>query len=189
MKAMHFLKKLGYISDEVRVTNSCGAVLDIERALDETASVFLAAQKKNKKIIFIGNGGSAAIASHQAIDYWKNGKIKAMSFNESSLLTCISNDLGYESVFSSPLEAFSDAEDVLVAISSSGQSKNILNAVESARKLSLNVVTLSGFDDTNPLRKGGMINFYVPLHNYGIVEVTHLSLLHAILDGIMSDES
>jgi len=141
-----------------------------------------------KKIIFVGNGGSAGIASHQAIDYWKNGGIRATAFNDPSLLTCISNDYGYEHVFAKPIEMFAEPGDAVIAISSSGQSANILAACTAARARSCSLITLSGFKEDNPLRRLGDINLYVPSDSYGFVEVLHLALSHCVLDGLMAKE-
>ena len=136
------------------------------------------------KIIFIGNGGSAGIASHLAIDFSKNGGLRALAFNDPSALTCLGNDLGYENVFAKQLEFHARPGDVLVAISSSGKSPNILGAVKMARTRDCRVVTYSGFSETNDLRKTGDVNFYVRGQDmeYGFVEVAHLALCHAVLD-------
>ena len=141
-----------------------------------------------KKIIFIGNGGSASIASHMAIDFWRNGGIRALCFNEAAQLTCISNDFGYAQVFASPIMMFADAGDILVAISSSGQSENILNAVIAAQNSGCIIITLSGFEPTNPLRATGQWNMYVPSSAYGMVELSHQIILHNLLDFIMADK-
>jgi len=138
-------------------------------------------------VIFIGNGGSAATASHQAIDYWKNGGMRAVAFNDASLLTCVSNDFGYQHVFEKPMEMFADAGDVLFAISSSGRSENILRGVAAATIKGCHVVTMSGFAPDNPLRRAGYLNFYVPSQSYGYVEITHLSLCHCIVDCIVDE--
>ena len=78
------------------------------------------------KLMFIGNGASAAISSHMSTDFWKNGGIRAIAFNDSSLLTCLGNDYGYEYIFEKSIEMFAEEGDILVAISSSGESENIL---------------------------------------------------------------
>ncbi len=135
--------------------------------------------------MFIGNGGSAGIASHQAIDYWRNGGFPAMAFNDASLLTCIGNDFGYEHVFSKPIAMLAKAGDVLIAISSSGQSANILAGVHQAQSLGCKVITLSAFKPDNPLRQLGDFNFYVPTFSYGFAEISHLAISHCILDGLM----
>lgn len=141
-----------------------------------------AAQAANKKIIMVGNGGSAGIASHQSVDYWKNGGVRAIAFNDASLLTCIGNDLGYENVFSVPIAQFADKGDILFAISSSGASPNILNAAKAARDTGCKLVTFSGFAATNPLRSLGDLNFHVGSSSYGLVEILHLFIIHTILD-------
>ena len=140
------------------------------------------------RLFFVGNGGSAAIASHMATDWMKNGDFPTFSFNDGSLLTCITNDLGYENAFWLPIEMHGQIGDVLFAISSSGQSKNIIAAVEAARSKRMNVVTLSGFNASNPLRGMGQVNFYVPSDSYGTVEICHLAILHSILDEVIADE-
>ncbi|MBI2915545.1 MAG: SIS domain-containing protein, partial [Elusimicrobia bacterium] len=134
-----------------------------------------------------GNGGSAAIASHQSVDYWKNGGMRAIAFNDTSLLTCIGNDYGYPYVFEKPIEMFADANDILIAISSSGKSDNILNGAKMAKKMSCPVITMSGFKQDNPLRGLGDLNFYVPAPTgaYGFVEIAHLTLCHCFVDTII----
>jgi D-sedoheptulose 7-phosphate isomerase len=136
------------------------------------------------KIIFVGNGGSAGIASHLAIDFSKNGGLRALAFNDPSALTCLGNDLGYENVFAKQLEFHARPGDLLVAISSSGRSPNILGAVKMARQRDCKVVTYSGFSENNELRRTGDVNFYVRGQDmeYGFVEVAHLALCHAVLD-------
>jgi D-sedoheptulose 7-phosphate isomerase len=102
------------------------------------------------------------------------------------LLTCISNDYGYEHVFEKPIEMFAKREDIVFAISSSGESKNIVRGVNAARLKECSVITLSGFKDDNILSTLGDINFYVPSRKYGLVEVIHHSICHCILDTIVS---
>jgi D-sedoheptulose 7-phosphate isomerase len=113
------------------------------------------------KIIFVGNGGSAGIASHLAIDFSKNGGLRSLAFNDASALTCLGNDLGYENVFAKQLDFHARPGDLLIAISSSGRSPNILNAVKAARAHDCKVVTFSGFTEENDLRKTGDVNFYI----------------------------
>lgn len=138
------------------------------------------------KLMFVGNGGSAAIASHMATDYTKNGSLPAMAFNDASMLTCIGNDLGYENVFAFQIENHARPGDMVVAISSSGRSSSILKSCDAGRRRECFIVTLSGFAADNPLRKLGDVNFYVPSGEYGFVEVMHLSICHCILDFSMN---
>ena len=172
------------IVGETEVTGGEGP-LDLSTGVERTIGLILSQAVLGRKVIFIGNGGSAAIASHMAIDFWKNGGIRAMAFNDGSLLTCIGNDFGYREVFAKPVQMFAESGDVLVAISSSGQSANILRGVEAGRAAGCKVVTLSGFSRANPLRKLGELNFYLPVSHYGFVEVAHQMILHAVLDIMM----
>lgn len=157
-----------------------------ESSLDEIFSwatkLIFDTHAQGNKIMFIGNGGSAGIASHMAIDYTKNGNIRSIAFNDGAALTCLGNDLGYDQVFAKQIEMHGRKGDLLVAISSSGKSENILNAVTQARNIGCNVLTLSGFKPDNPLRTMGDYNLFVDNHEYGFVEITHLALCHAILD-------
>jgi D-sedoheptulose 7-phosphate isomerase len=151
-------------------------------AVSKCVTLVNEAQKNGKKVMMIGNGGSAGIASHMTVDYWKNGGIKATAFNDSSLLTCISNDFSYSEVFSKPVEMFGEKGDILFCISSSGNSENIIKAAQEAKKKSCTVVTFSGFDKTNKLIKEGSLNFHVDSHSYGFVEIIHNLIIHCILD-------
>lgn len=153
---------------------------------DRVLEMIRLARAANKTFYFVGNGGSAAIASHCAIDWMKNGGMRAMAFNDGAALTCLSNDLGYERSFAFPLHRFGAVGDVLFAISSSGQSQNILEAASTGNKLLMNVVTLSGFRGDNPLRHLGKHNFYVPSMKYGAVEISHLAILHSLLDEVLA---
>lgn len=157
---------------------------DANRAI----SLFKRVKQNNNTIHFIGNGGSQGICSHIATDFMKNGGFRALAYTDPSMLTCLSNDLGYDHVYSVPIERFGVLGDVLVAISSSGQSANILNGVVAAHARDMAVITLSGFSMMNPLRSAGDINFYIRSDRYGLVEIAHLAILHHILDRIMGLE-
>lgn len=137
----------------------------------------------NKRTIyFAGNGASAAMASHMAADSTKNAKLRAMAFNDAALMTAVSNDIAYEECFSEPLKRFGLPGDILVTISSSGNSPNIVRVIETARSLDIGVVTLSGMSEDNRSRSLGDVNFFVPAKTYGIVECCHQILLHCWLD-------
>ena len=142
-------------------------------------------QAENRRIYIVGNGGSAAIASHAAIDLWKNGGIPALTFNESSLLTCISNDIGFEDVFAAPIGMFASEGDLVICISSSGNSTDIIRACEAAKRKKCSVMTLSGFSPDNKIRPLGNLNFFVPSFSYGYAEIIHQYILHCILDAKM----
>jgi len=166
----------------LELSNKQGETLEIEQGIHEIMALFRSLINTGRKIIFVGNGGSAAIASHMAIDYWKNGGIPALCFNDGAQLTCLGNDFGYESVFEKPVQMFAKQGDVLVAISSSGQSPNVLKGVEAATRIGCKIITLSGFSPENPLRRLGDLNIYCASHEYGFVELTHQLVLHMTLD-------
>lgn len=152
---------------------------------DLAVRIMVEAKRARRTVFFIGNGGSAAIASHMAADFLKNGGIAAQCFTDGPLTTCLANDLGYEQVYARPIAMHARPGDVLVAISSSGRSPNIISAVDAALKLDLQVIGLSGFDEDNPLRSKSDVDFYVPSHRYGLVEVCHHAICHAILDAVI----
>ena len=133
------------------------------------------------QIFFVGNGGSAAIASHMAIDWTKNGRVRSFALNDPSALSCLANDLGYEQVFSWQLERRVTPSSAVVCISSSGRSPNILNAARTAKELGGIVITLSGFDADNPLRRLGDTGLHIDSRDYGVVECAHLAALHAMV--------
>jgi D-sedoheptulose 7-phosphate isomerase len=166
------------------VTTAADDSLGMADAINRVIALAKQTHAAGNKLIFIGNGGSAAIASHMATDYSKNGNVRALALNDGAMLTCLGNDLGYDRVFAKQIELHARPDDLVVAISSSGQSANILNAVKSARVAKCAVVTLSGFLSDNPLRRLGDINFYLASDRYGFVEIGHLTICHAVLDFI-----
>ena len=141
-------------------------------------------KKNNKKILIFGNGGSSAIASHFSVDLIKNTGIKCFNFNEYDLITCFSNDYGYENWVQKALSFYADKGDLLICISSSGQSKNIINGAKFAKKIGCKVVTLTGFDKKNKVRKIGHVNLWLNSKNYNLVEMTHHIWLLSIVDFI-----
>ena len=154
-------------------------------ALEKISKILISTNKKRKKIKIIGNGGSAAIASHVSVDLTKNAGIKSINFNESDLITCLSNDFGYQKVFSKSLEFYADRGDVVIIISSSGRSKNILEAAHFCKNHKIKLFTLTGFSKSNPLRKVGNINLWVNSKAYNIVENIHQIWLLSIVDNII----
>ena len=160
-----------------------------ESLLIKSAEMVQTIKKNKSKIIIAGNGGSAAIASHVAVDFTKAAKVRAINFNEADLITCFGNDYGYENWIKEALIAYSDPGDLLILVSSSGQSPNILNAARETKKLDLDLITLSGFLETNPLKDLGRINFWIDSSNYNYVEMTHHIWLLAICDYVISQNS
>jgi D-sedoheptulose 7-phosphate isomerase len=181
-----YFTTLRTLAGETVAADRTGAPLNVADALQRFITAAKAAHDRGDKLMFIGNGGSAGISSHMAIDYSKNGGLRALAFNDGAALSCLGNDLGYENVFSRQIEMHGRSGDVLIAISSSGRSPNILKAVEAARTAGAAfILTLSGFSPDNPLRRSGDANLYVPSDQYGFVEITHLALCHAALDLFM----
>jgi len=166
----------------VEVTAKTGDRIEFADAATALMTRARATHAAGNKLIFVGNGGSAAIASHMATDYSKNGGVRALALNDASMLTCLGNDLGYERVFAKQIELHARAGDLVIAISSSGRSANILNAVDAATAAGCVMATMSGFTPDNPLRRKGEWNFFVASDRYGFVEIGHLTICHAVLD-------
>src|SRR5690606_10462295 len=140
---------------------------DMDTGMMRVRNAMVAITRGSNKVMFVGNGGSAGIAGHMAIDFAKNGGVRSLTFNDASSLTCLGNDLRYDQMFAKQVEMHAVSGDILIAISSSGQSKNILNAANVARERGCFVVTLSGFSERNALREMGDVNFYVDARIYG----------------------
>lgn len=177
-----YLDTLARATAQSEASTASGETIALDAAIDRAIEWAKAAHDAGNKLIIIGNGGSAGIASHTAIDLSKNANLRTLAFNDGSALTCLGNDFGFEHVFAKQIEFHGKPADILIAISSSGRSPNILNAVSTARASKLRIVTFSGFKPDNPLRKAGDLNFYVPANEYGFVEIAHQALLHAVLD-------
>jgi D-sedoheptulose 7-phosphate isomerase len=172
-----FEKCYPWIFESTQVTG----VRAVGAALAAVRREFERCHKRGGRVWFLGNGGSAGIASHLAVDFTKNGGIRASAMNDAPTLTCLANDFGYDQVFAKQLEYYGRREDVVVIISTSGRSLNILNAANVARTLGCTIYTFSGMNPNNVLRQRGDINFYIPCTDYGIVECSHLILLHSII--------
>ena len=147
--------------------------------------LWLDSHQNGCKTIFVGNGGSAAMASHCSVDLTKNAGVRSVKFNEADLITCFSNDYGYENWISKALEFYADEGDTVVLISSSGMSKNMINEAKFANKKKLEIITLTGFDKDNDLSKYWEINLWVDSHAYNVVEMTHHIWLLAVIDSII----
>ena len=184
MKTKYF-KGVVKLLSSIEVSNQKQSSISFDLAMQKIIMLVKGQSRRGNKLIFIGNGGSASIASHMVTDFLKNAGIPAVAFNDISLITCISNDLGYEQVFTKPISLLARKGDILFAISSSGKSRNILNAVMMAKRKGCSIVTLSGFSKDNPLREMGEINFYTPSDSYGDVEIAHLSICHALVDAVI----
>jgi D-sedoheptulose 7-phosphate isomerase len=166
----------------IQVTDRQGERLSLDEGAARAAAMLVEVGTSARKVMLIGNGGSAAIVSHVQNDLCKAVGLRAMVFTEPPLLTALANDEGYGCVFERPIELWTDPGDLVVAVSSSGRSENILRGLRASAERGCHVITLSGFDASNPLRAAGDVNFYVPSHVYGYVEVTHTALAHCLTD-------
>ena len=170
-------------------TISLGLKSIFSAQLEKASAMVLEAHQSGKKIIIVGNGGSAAMASHVAVDLTKAAGIRAINFNEADLITCFANDYGYKRWVEKALEAYADPGDLAILISSSGNSPNMLNGAEKAKAMDLSLVTVSGFSADNPIRKLGDLNLWVDSTAYNIVEMTHHVWLLAIIDYLIETKN
>lgn len=175
----HALKRLS-------VTNADGSEENADRALELLCGWTREVRERDGTLHFIGNGASACMSSHFAVDWTKNAGVRAFAYNDVAFLTAIGNDLGYEKAFSQPVHWYGRKGDLLATISSSGNSPNVLGAIEAAREKGIRVVTFSGMKAQNKSRAAGDLNYYVPGLTYGVVECAHQVLLHAWLDCYMN---
>ena len=158
--------------------------VSIYKWVEEVLKVFGDLKSKNSSIFFIGNGASCSMASHFAADFTKNGCIRSYSCNEGTLLTCFNNDFSFETAYLDIIKRYMNEGDALIAISSSGSSRNILNAADFVNdKYDKNaVITLSGFRKDNPLSQKGKYNLSLEIEDYGFVESVHAYYLHLLID-------
>lgn len=177
-----YFETLSQVLRDTEVTDPAGNPLGLGDGGELVRRQARASHAAGNKLMFVGNGGSAGIASHLAIDFSKNGGLRSTAFNDPAALTCLSNDLGYENVFAKQIEFHARPGDLMIAISSSGRSPNILKAAATAAAAGCHVVTFSGFTEDNGLRRLGKVNFFVRSKLWGFVEIAHLTLCHAILD-------
>jgi D-sedoheptulose 7-phosphate isomerase len=166
----------------VEVTTHEGGLVPVDEGIDSVVEVIVALKARGGKAFLIGNGGSAAIVSHVHNDLCHTVGVRAIVFNETPLLTAVANDHGYQDVFHRPIDLWADQHDVLIAVSSSGESHNIVNAATLARDKGCRVVTFTGFKPANRLRQIGHVNVYVPASTYGYVEMAHSLIAHCVTD-------
>ena len=161
---------------------------DIVHKLVEVTDLLKDVHADGKKALIFGNGGSAAISSHFSVDLTKNAGLRCINCNEADLITCFANDYGFERWIEKAVDFYGDEGDLLIVISSSGSSENMLNGVKAARKGKFKgIVTLSGFAEDNPLRQLGDINLWINSRAYNFVENTHQVWLLAIVDLIIGN--
>ena len=158
---------------------------DYSQGVQVLVDIFTRHKNKGSQVFFIGNGGSSAIASHMTADFMKNGGMNTYSLYDNAVTTCMGNDYGYENIFSRPMQFLVREDDLVIAISSSGNSANIVNAIQVAKEKKAEVITLTGFEATNKAKQMGDINVYVPCCKYGMVESIHNLILQQIVDLIL----
>jgi D-sedoheptulose 7-phosphate isomerase len=177
---------LARLLDAAEATGPQGRPVAQDEAFSAAIALILEARRTGRKVMVLGNGGSAAIASHLQTDLAHSLKVRALVFTEPSTLTAQANDHGYEHAFANLVELWAEPGDLVVAISSSGRSPNILNACGIARGLGARLLTYSGFRADNPLRTLGDLNFHVASTRYGPVESAHAVLIHHLTDLVLA---
>jgi D-sedoheptulose 7-phosphate isomerase len=178
---------LDYLADLAKcllspVASDTAGYVGFEDAMTFATNHLAHTRTKTGVVHLIGNGGSASVVAHAQNDLVKACGLRAMVYQDVPLLTAFANDNGYSHGYSDALSIWLDERDVLIAVSSSGASPNILKAATVAKEIGAVVVTCSGFKADNPLRAVGHLNFYVPSSTYGQVELTHAALLHCLTD-------
>ena len=185
-KDTKFLDK--YFDDYKKLINNNSD--EIKTKLINLKKIFITTKKNRKKILIFGNGGSAAIASHFSVDLTKNAKIRCTNYNEPDLITCFSNDFGYERWVEMAIKYYGNKGDVLIVISSSGKSKNMINACIAARKKKFSkIITLTGHLVNNPVKKLGDINLWVNSKAYNYIENIHQFWLLSLVDLIIGKKN
>ena len=152
------------------------------KEISKTIEMIKLTTKNNGKVYIVGNGGSSSIASHISVDFAKVAKIPSSTFNNANLITCFANDYGYENWVVEAIKAYLKKNDMLILISSSGTSKNIVNAAKYCKKNSIQLITLSGFKKNNPLSKCGNVNFHINSDQYNFIEMSHHIILVYLVD-------
>ncbi len=172
--------------DAVQVTALDKGPLDLESGITSLCERCARLKTVGGTLYFVGNGASAMMSSHMAVDFCKNAGVRSMALNDTAFLTAIGNDIGYSQIFELPITALGRSGDMLATISSSGNSPNVLEAIRAARRQGMSVATFSGMKPDNQSRAMGDVNFYVPARTYGVAESIHAILLHCWLDRLMN---
>lgn len=168
------------------VTLQDGKIVTVQEGIDKwSLQAKIIREEKRGLIFFCGNGASATMAEHMSHDWFQNAEINTTTCAETAHITAISNDLSYDDVFSYRIRRILSERDILVTISSSGNSPNIKKALEAGKEKGAFCITFSGKDANNASRRMGDLNFYVPLDTYGLVESAHAVILHAALDNFL----
>ena len=177
----HFLSN--YFEQYKSLAFEPGIYPAITRFMDIAAEV----KRKRAKMLFAGNGASASLAEHGAVDFTKQGGVRAVTFHDPNLITCFANDFGYDHWMAKAIEHYADPGDVVVLISSSGKSPSVVNAARVARGLGLTVVSFTGRDENNPLKLASDLALWVPSHAYNIIENTHGIWITSAVDMLLGN--
>jgi len=176
------ISELNSILQKLSVTCLSGEQIKPDDGLRQWSTVTQQIREKNQTVFLIGNGASASMASHFAADLAKNAGIRTHVFTDLALITAIANDISYKEVYAEPLRQYMQKDDMLVAISSSGNSPNIVSGIKAARSLGGAIITLSAMNTENSIRQSGDLNFYIPAQIYGLAETAHAAILHYWMD-------
>jgi len=158
---------------------------EIVKKLVIVKNILINSSRNGGKILIFGNGGSAAIASHVSVDLTKNARIRAVNFNESDLITCFSNDYRFERWVEKSVDFYADKKDCLILISSSGKSKNMINACKAAKRKKIKIISFTGHSKNNPLSKLSDLSLWINSKAYNFIENTHQLWLLTICDLII----
>ena len=180
--------QFGALLGRSEITGKDGTELGLEPGMSAAMQMLAQVRKSQNSVYVIGNGGSAGVAGHAVIDFVNVGKLRSFTLHDPALLTCMANDYGYENAFARMLAQMAKSGDVLIAISSSGNSMNIRNAAIQMTDNGGTVITFSGFAGNNPLRSLGDINIWLDSGDYGCVEIGHSFILHNLSDRIGAGE-
>ena len=164
------------------VTDAAGASVPAQDGFAKWVAMTHAVRQRDAQLFIFGNGGSAAMASHMVTDAIALAQLRANALNDPTMLTAAANDLSFEQTFALQLKHLARAGDLVVAISQSGNSMNIVRAVEASRSRRIAAVTLSAMRADNRCRAAGDLNFYVPLARYGLAQCAHQVILHYWFD-------
>jgi len=179
------MKDFEFIKDYLNRYQKSLLDTDVSKTIVAMKELLVKTRDKGNKVLIAGNGGSAAISSHVSVDLTKQAGIRSVNFNETDLITCFSNDYGYENWLAKAIEFYGDEGDVAILISSSGKSKNMINAAIQAKNMKIIVTSLTGFEKDNPLNSFGEINLWVDSRAYNIIENTHQIWLLMLCDLIL----
>jgi D-sedoheptulose 7-phosphate isomerase len=176
------IEQFSQVLVSTQITNERQQICEVEAQIKQLQERLAQLKKGQKNLYIVGNGGSASVAAHAVTDFFNVAKIRATTLHESSLLTCMANDFGYENAVARMLGQLLNSGDMVIAISSSGNSLNMRNAATVASQSGAYVVTLTGFSVDNPLRQLGNTNIWLDSGDYGFVEIGHQFILHNIAD-------